>query len=35
MLDVFYSKHAYDCLYVLEIIVKVPYFCKLYDNSTI
>jgi hypothetical protein len=31
MLVVFYAKHAYDHFDVLEIIVKVPYFVKLYD----
>jgi hypothetical protein len=35
VLDVFYVEHAYDCFYVLELIVKVPYFGKLCDNSTI
>jgi hypothetical protein len=37
VLDVFYAKHAYayDRFYVLETIVKVPYFGKLCDNSII
>jgi hypothetical protein len=35
VLDAFYVEHAYDCFFVPEIIVKVPYFGKLCDNSII
>jgi hypothetical protein len=35
MLVVFYAKHVNYHFYVLETIAKVPYFVKLYNNSTI
>jgi hypothetical protein len=34
LLNVFHEKNVYDHFYVLKII-KVPYFGKLCDNSTI